>query len=144
MDIFTSSTFAGQVPVIVRAMGFGMMKFENVRVSVDATTNLSAALTPTVIEGEEVTVVAAKPLVQKDLTSTSARVAGDQMEMLPVESVNQVVELQAGVVNGHFRGGRWERSLLIDGLAVNDAYTAAKGSPAGQFCGRGGGDQRHL
>lgn len=117
----------GKYTVIIRAMGFGMMKFENVRVSVDATTNLSVALTSAVIEGEEVTVVAAKPLVQKDLTSTSARVSGDQIDMLPVESVNQVVELQAGVVNGHFRGGRLgEVAFLIDGLAVNDAYTGGQ------------------
>ncbi|HPN33078.1 MAG TPA: TonB-dependent receptor [bacterium] len=117
----------GKYVLIIRAMGYGMMRFENVRVSVDATTSLSAALAPTVIEGEEVTVVASKPMVQKDLTSTSARVAGDQMEMLPVESVNQVVELQAGVVNGHFRGGRLgEVAFLIDGLAVNDAYTGGQ------------------
>ncbi len=117
----------GKYAVIVRAMGFSMMKYENVRVSVDVTTNLSAALSATVLEGQEMTVVASKPMVQKDLTSTSARVNGDQMEMLPVESVNQVVELQAGVVNGHFRGGRLgEVAFLIDGLAVNDAYSGGQ------------------
>jgi outer membrane receptor protein involved in Fe transport len=117
----------GKYSVIIRAMGFSMMKYENVRVSVDVTTTVNTVLSATVLEGQEMTVVASKPMVQKDLTSTSARVNGDQMEMLPVESVNQVVELQAGVVNGHFRGGRLgEVAFLIDGLAVNDAYTGGQ------------------
>jgi outer membrane receptor protein involved in Fe transport len=117
----------GTYTVLIRAMGFESYKVEKVRVSVDATTTLNANLPPTVLEGQEVTVVADKPLVQKDLTSTSARVNSDQMEMLPVESVGQIVELQAGVVNGHFRGGRLgEVAYLIDGLAVNDAYTGAQ------------------
>jgi len=117
----------GKYTVMVRAMGYGMMKYENVRVSVDVTTDLSVALTPTVLEGQEMTVVAARPMVQKDLTSSSARVSSDEMAMLPIQSISQVVELQAGVVNGHFRGGRLgEVAYLIDGLAVNDVYTGGQ------------------
>jgi outer membrane receptor protein involved in Fe transport len=45
------------------------------------------------------------------------------MEVLPIESVNDVVAMQAGVVNGHFRGGRLnEVSYLVDGLPVDDAF----------------------
>jgi len=42
---------------------------------------------------------------------------------MPVENMHQVVNIQAGVVDGHFRGGRGgEVSYLVDGVAVNDAY----------------------
>jgi outer membrane receptor protein involved in Fe transport len=44
--------------------------------------------------------------------------------MLPVEDVQSVINLQAGVVDGHFRGGRiGEVKYLIDGVSVNDVYS---------------------
>ena len=44
--------------------------------------------------------------------------------MLPLEDVSAVVNLQAGVVDGHFRGGRSnEVKYLIDGVPVNDAFS---------------------
>jgi outer membrane receptor protein involved in Fe transport len=46
--------------------------------------------------------------------------------MLPVEDVQSVVNLQAGVVDGHFRGGRiGEVKYLIDGVSVNDVYSGS-------------------
>lgn len=117
----------GRYNVIFRMMGYTVKRVENIRISVDVTTNLSAALNSTVIEGQEVTVVAEKELIQKDLTSTSARVSSEQIELLPVETVTEVINLQAGVVGGHFRGGRLgEVAYLIDGLPVNDAYTGSQ------------------
>ncbi len=117
----------GQYNVIISCMGYKSKRVENIRINVDVTKNLSATLSGTVIEGEEVTVVAERGMVQKDLTSSSARVSSDQMELLPVETVSEVVNLQAGVVDGHFRGGRLgEVAYLIDGLSVNDAYTGSQ------------------
>ncbi|MBN2355111.1 carboxypeptidase-like regulatory domain-containing protein, partial [candidate division KSB1 bacterium] len=117
----------GSYNVAFTIVGYTKKRVENLRVTVDATTSLSVTLKSTVIEGDEVTIVAERPMVQRDLTSSSARISSDQMEMLPIESVGQVVELQAGVVNGHFRGGRLgEVAYLIDGLAVNDVYTGGQ------------------
>ena len=43
---------------------------------------------------------------------------------LPVEDVAAVVNLQAGVVDGHFRGGRAnEVKYLVDGVSVNDVFS---------------------
>ena len=68
-------------------------------------------------------VQATAPLITKDLTSTSAIVSSDDIQMMPVENLNQVIRLQAGVVDGHFRGGRSnEVAYLIDGIPVNDAF----------------------
>jgi outer membrane receptor protein involved in Fe transport len=117
----------GRYNVIFTFVGYTKQRVENVRINVDATTNLPAALKPTVIDGNQVTIVAERPLVQKDLTSSSARISSEQMALLPLENVSQVVDLQAGVVNGHFRGGRLgEVAYLIDGLAVNDVYTGGQ------------------
>ena len=41
-----------------------------------------------------------------------------------MEDVSDAVNLQAGVVDGHFRGGRSnEVKYLIDGMSVNDVFS---------------------
>ena len=114
----------GRYDVVFSCMGYTTKRMENVRVNIDLTSSLSVELNSTVIEGEEVTVVAEKPMVQADLTSTSARVSREQIQDLHLETVGQVVNLQAGVVEGHFRGGRHgEVAYMIDGIAVTDVYS---------------------
>ena len=57
--------------------------------------------------------------MQRDLTSTISSVTSDQITKLPLENVGSVVNLQAGVVEGHFRGGRSnEVKYLVDGVPV--------------------------
>ena len=76
------------------------------------------------VEIKGVVVTASKPIVQKDLTSTQQSISGNDINMLPVEDVQSVVNLQAGVVNGHFRGGRiGEVKYMIDGVSVNDVFS---------------------
>jgi len=116
----------GKYIVKVSAIGYHKVTVENVVVRIDLTTNLDAALTSEVITLGEVVVQATQPLVTKDLTSSSAIVSSDDIKMMPVENLNQVVNLQAGVVAGHFRGGRSnEVAYLIDGIPVNDVYNGS-------------------
>ncbi len=113
----------GSYTIQVHMMGYANTKMEDVRVRTNATTNLDFKLTPTVIEGETITVTVDAIATKKDETSSVRNVSSDKIELLPVESVQQVVNMQAGVVNGHFRGGRTnEVSYMIDGLQVNDVY----------------------
>ncbi|MBN1154482.1 TonB-dependent receptor [candidate division KSB1 bacterium] len=108
-------------------IGYKNVRYEDVRVSVDLTTKLNFALESTILEtGEEVTIVAERPLVQMDLTSTSSVVGSDVIKNLPVDHFDDVVNLQAGVVEGHFRGGRSNEVMyMIDGIPVNDVYTGS-------------------
>jgi outer membrane receptor protein involved in Fe transport len=107
------------------AVGFKPVKVTNVRVSVDQTTRVDFKLEEVAIElGEEVLVVAERPLVQRDLTSTTAKISKDIIEKLPVENFTDLINLKAGVVEGHFRGGRiGEVAYLIDGIPVNDVFS---------------------
>jgi len=106
-------------------LGYDDMQYDHVKVSVDLTTHLDFRLRETVLEvAETVTVVAERPLVQMDLTSTSSVVGAETIRQLPVERFEDVVNLQAGVIQGHFRGGRLgEVAYLIDGIPVNDVYS---------------------
>ncbi len=106
-------------------MGYRTVHFRDVRVSIDKTTTLKFELPLTVLESDDVvTVIAQRPIVERDLTSTSVTVSSDMIERLPVENLSDVVNLQAGVVEGHFRGGRsGEVAYLIDGVSLNDVYS---------------------
>jgi len=112
-------------------MGYNPMRVQNVRVMIDLTTTVNFKLTQTVLDmGKEVTVIAERPLIRKDITSSRATVGTEEISEMPVENFFQVLELQAGVVKGsggefHIRGGRsGEVAYLVDGISVNDVYSA--------------------
>ncbi|HTY01769.1 MAG TPA: TonB-dependent receptor [Bacteroidota bacterium] len=114
----------GKYSLVVSAVGYNKKTINDVAVSIDLTTNLDITLTSTVVQmGEEIVTTATRPMVTKDLTATTAVVSGDQIRALPVTEVSQVLNLQAGFVNGSLRGGRQgEVAYWIDGVPVSDAY----------------------
>ena len=106
------------------AVGYAPQTVTNVTVSADRTTQINFSLVPQGVELAGVDIIAQRPLVQKDLTSTTATVTSDEISALPLETVSDAVNLQAGVVDGHFRGGRSnEVKYLIDGMSVNDVFS---------------------
>jgi len=114
----------GKYKVKVSSIGYNIVLIKNVKVSVDQTTKLNFKLQSEAIKIGNVIVVAKRPIIQKDLTSTQSNISGEDIAMLPLETVQSVVNLQAGVVNGHFRGGRiGEVQYLVDGVSTNDAFT---------------------
>jgi outer membrane receptor protein involved in Fe transport len=121
---FINNIPPGKYRIIISAVGFQKIIVENVLIKIDLTTELNIELNSTVIQmDEEVIVTSQRPLVQKDLTSTSVTISSEDINMMPVESVGQIVNLQAGVIGGHFRGGRSnDVAYLVDGVSVTDAF----------------------
>ncbi len=118
----------GVYTVLVSMIGYQTVKAQNVKISIDLTTELNLKLSSEVLEAGEVVVVAERPMIQKDLTSTSTVVSSTEIKLMPVENFNQVINLQAGVVGGHFRGGRSnEVAYLVDGISVTDAFNGGVG-----------------
>jgi outer membrane receptor protein involved in Fe transport len=117
----------------VGMLGYKSLLVRNVRVSVDLTAQINADLEPTVLEtGESVTVVAERPLIRPDMTSSLATVGTDEIEALPINDVGDVLELQAGIVRSggdlHIRGGRaGEVAYWVDGVANTDAFNGRMG-----------------
>jgi hypothetical protein len=104
-------------------LGYASQLVHDVRVRIDMTTEIDFSLVEESFEGEEVVVVADRPLVQRDLTNTATSISSQEIAALPVESFSDIVNLQAGVVDGHFRGGRrGEVSYMVDGVAINDVF----------------------
>jgi len=123
----------GTYTLTASGVGYNKKTVSNVQVSLDQTTTIDFKLASTVVDvGEEVVTVAERPLVQKDLTASTATVNGDQIAALPVTEVGQVLNLQAGVTVDaggglHLRGGRTGGvSYWIDGVPVTDAFNSSQ------------------
>lgn len=122
-EYFISNVPPGVYTVTASMIGYNKITVEKVKIQIDLTTRLDFELVSTAITIGEIVVQAEQPLVTKDLTSTSSIVSSEDIKLMPVENINQVINLQAGVVNGHFRGGRAnEVAYLIDGISVTDAF----------------------
>ncbi|SVA11241.1 uncharacterized protein METZ01_LOCUS64095, partial [marine metagenome] len=104
-------------------IGYKSVKLERMNISVNRTVSLKIEMDETVLEGEVVTVEVSRVAQKKDQTGTIKNISGDEINALPVESVGSVINMQAGVVNGHFRGGRnTEVTYMIDGVQVDETF----------------------
>ena len=113
----------GNYTVVFRYIGFATVKVEKVQVIVDKTTTVNATLVEEAIEGQEIIVTAERPIVEKDRTTTTSYVTAEQLENLPLVSLSEAINQQAGIVDGHFRGGRQgEVSYLVNGVPINNAF----------------------
>lgn len=114
----------GRYDVVARMMGYQEYRITDVKVSIDFTTWLDFNLNPTAVEVEGITVTAERPLIQMDLTSTRSIIDADRIEALPVVEFEDIVNLQAGVVDGHFRGGRSSEVVyMLDGISITDPFS---------------------
>ena len=113
----------GSYTVRFSSIGYQTQVVEGVQVSSNTTTELDAALAEETFGGEEVVVTAEQPLVDVTQTSTVATITREEIEALPVQELQDVVNLQAGVVEGHFRGGRLgEVQYQVEGVSVNNPF----------------------
>jgi len=116
----------GEYTIVVSFIGYRKTTVSNITVRIDLTTRVDVKLSSEAIQSSDVVVMAERPLVQKDLTSSSVTVSEKELKRIPTENIGQVINIQAGVVGGHFRGGRsGEVAYLIDGVAVNDPYNGS-------------------
>jgi outer membrane receptor protein involved in Fe transport len=114
---------AGVYDVKVQLLGYRPTTVTGLEVSADNTTTLDVMLEQAPVEIEEIVVSAERPVVDLKLTSNVASVSRQQLKSLPVQELQDVVNLQAGVVDGHFRGGRiGEVQYQVDGVTVNNVY----------------------
>lgn len=118
----------GNYTVSFRFVGFATQTFTDVPVEPDKTYTLNVEMAEEVIEGEEVVVTAERPIVQMDRTTTTAYVGEKEIQSLPVTNLSEIIDLQAGVVDGHFRGGRaGEVMYMVNGIPINNPYDNSQG-----------------
>ena len=78
-------------------IGYKKLVSKDVNIYSDKTTKLNGILEPSVIEGDEITVVAERKLIQFDVTQSEAIITSEELEGMPVTEVSEVLRLQGGV-----------------------------------------------
>ena len=118
----------GTYSVRVDAIGFAPVVLQNVRITTSQTTEINIKLDESVVEGQEVTVVAERPLIQKDLTASQRVTTAKEIADMPVESFLGVLSTHAGVNKSadgalHVRGGRSnEVGYYIGGVSMSNPF----------------------
>jgi len=114
----------GDYTIEAQYIGYRTVKVTGVEINVDLTTRHDFQMQEAVLEmQEEIVITAERELVVKDLTATTATIDGKEIQALPVTEISEVLDLQAGYVDGHVRGGRsGELAYWVDGVPVTDVY----------------------
>jgi hypothetical protein len=99
----------------------------DIRVLIDQTARVDAALASETIAGQAVSIVAERKVVKKDVATSVASVSSQELATLPFNSVSEV-GLQAGVEGPVVRSGADRRSSL-DGVTLRDPRNNSR-SPA--------------
>ena len=100
-------------------VGFTPVVIEEVEVNINLTTEVDIEMSEQTFEGEEVVVVAEKPVIKKDVSSSQANISKENIDALPVASVSDVVGLQAGVEGLSIRNsGADEVSFNLNGFTL--------------------------
>jgi hypothetical protein len=66
-------------------------------------------------------------LVEPDISTTHDIIVARELRALPVDRLQQVIELTPGVSGGHFRGGRVGQEVhVVDGVELKNQFEAAR------------------
>jgi hypothetical protein len=115
----------GTYEIKARYIGYREVNYQNIKVSVNLTTEVNFELPAEAYQTETVTIVAPKPLINKNTTNATSIVRQEDIENIPIRGVNAIVATQAGVVeqngNLYVRGSRADEvAYYVDGVLVND------------------------
>ncbi|MCI0694700.1 TonB-dependent receptor [candidate division KSB1 bacterium] len=111
-------------------IGYQEVSILNIRVNADLTTEANFKMPTTAVEVGEVSIVAERPLVNKNATNAVRIQSAEDIQNLPVRGVGAAIALQPGIVvqNGllYIRGGRNDEvGFYLEGASARDANTGS-------------------
>lgn len=121
--------YPGTYTLRVDFIGMQSAAIQEIDVLVDITSFVDVELSPSSLEGEEVVVESQRAnTIQTDLTATKQVYQIDDVQSIAgVNDIADIIDLQADVVDDHFRGGRsGEASYLLGGGAIVNPLTNSK------------------
>ncbi|MGK9475580.1 TonB-dependent receptor [Melioribacter sp. OK-6-Me] len=123
----------GKYTVKYQFVGYQTVIVNDVKISIDLTTVQNVEMEESAVTLGDIVVSADVYGIQKDITSSQAKVTSEEISNLPVTELNDVLQLQAGVTKGaggefHIRGGRSsEIAYWVNGISVTDAFDNSRG-----------------
>lgn len=113
----------GQHDFRFQFVGYTAQVVTDVLVTSDRTTTLDIELSQEVVEGEELVVEAERPVVDPNQTTSRSLVTGEEMQQLPVTTLDDVISRTANSYQGFIRGSqRFESRTVLEGIDISDAY----------------------
>ncbi len=138
-EYLISNVPAGKQTLEISYIGYQTVVRKDVLIIPDQTITEDFALkSGTAFKIEEVVVPGTRPRIVRTDATTSRYMTTDEFDKMPVQTLSDIVRLQAGVVTSpaygqHLRGGRPDEVMyFLDGVATRDplyGYQAARVNP---------------
>jgi len=131
-DYFILNIPPGEYSVSASIVGYRSLTKTNVIVHGNRTTTVDFALSEEAVETEGVEVVAERPDVEREKTSTSDIVRSEEVLAVPgIRDLTSVLSLSSDISDSHFRGGREGEELYnLQGMGiVNPLSNASSFAP---------------
>lgn len=122
----------GKYEVAASMVGYGTLVVRGVQIDLDRTTEQEFRLSEEAVQAGTVEIVAVRPDVEREKTSTSDIVRSEEVMVVPaIRDLSSLLSLEADVVDGHFRGGREGEELYnLSGMGiVNPLNSSAAFAP---------------
>lgn len=138
-DYYIQNIPVGLYSIEVGMIGYTKVTVNDVRVIMDQTMRINFSLQEQVIEGQEITVTAERPLVEKDVTVKKMVRTAEEIKNLPARNLTEMLTLESGIIQVksaeygipgfedrgieeiHVRGGRsGEIGYTIDGMYIEN------------------------
>ncbi len=106
-------------------VGYATVAVENVQVAIDQTTTIDIKMSEAAITTNQVTVVARRPVIQKDVSASTVNITPSEVASIPAVTVTGAVALQAGIQSNTtgliIRGGGSDQTAFnVDGFRMQD------------------------
>ncbi|HUE95416.1 MAG TPA: TonB-dependent receptor, partial [Longimicrobiaceae bacterium] len=135
---FINNVPVGVQDVTAQYLGYQSASAEQ-RILAGQTMTIDFPLGSDVVQADAITaVIEREPLIARDNTISKARFTSEEAQNLPVQSVNEIITLGAGIYSGQggfiIRGGRGtESATYVDGALVTDFRDQLNSSEVGNF-----------
>jgi len=113
----------GEYNLKASMIGYSAQTQSGVLVAVDRTATVNFSMTQEAVQGQEVTVIAERPVVQMDVSSTQALISPEKIEGNNYKTIADVMSSQAGVLGFGARANR----PMLRGSAFEDTEFSLDG-----------------
>jgi carboxypeptidase family protein len=117
----------GERAVRAERIGYQSLTIENVPVRAGRSAEVTFELSATAVTVPGVVVQADRVrLIEPEISSTHEVIVAREIRDLPIDRLQEIIELTTGVSEGHFRGGRVGQEVyVIDGLVLKNQFEAS-------------------
>ncbi|HZW39441.1 MAG TPA: TonB-dependent receptor [Ignavibacteriaceae bacterium] len=130
---------AATYSITATSIGYQKVTVTNVEAIVDRTTEINFKMQDQSVQLEQVVIVAEKPKIIKDQTSSSSTISQEQIKAAPIEGIRGALDLSSGfqkTATGNYQvrgSGSYEVNFQINGVEqINSSTTSPASTPGSE------------